>query len=67
MDSQVDKETLNKLLENDMVSLSGGELGINLLGPHLHAHYQEDAHHKTFLNTGLITGQTTNPQHHKHC
>ena len=52
MDSQVGKETLNKLLENDMVSLSGGELGINLLGPDLHAHYQEDAHHKTFLNTG---------------
>ena len=66
MDSQVDKETLNKLLENDMVSLSGGELDINLLGPDWHAHYQEDAHHKTFLNTGWITGQPTNPQHHKH-
>ena len=52
MDSQVDKETLNKLLENDMVSLSGGELDINLLGPDLHAHYQQDAHHKTYLNTG---------------
>ena len=52
MDSQVDKETLNKLLENDMVSLSYGELDINLLGPDWHAHYQEDAHHKTFLNTG---------------
>ena len=50
MDSQVDKETLNKLLENDMVSLSCGD--INLLGPDLHAHYQEDGHHKTFLNTG---------------
>ena len=32
MDSQVDSETLNNLLENDMISLSGAESDIDLLG-----------------------------------
>ena len=32
MDSQVDSETLNSLLENDIISLSGGESDKDLLG-----------------------------------
>ena len=35
MDSQVDSETLNNLLENDIISLSGGESDKDLLGSDL--------------------------------
>ena len=42
IDSQVDSETLNNLLENDMISLSGGESDIDLLGSDPDTNSQED-------------------------
>ena len=42
MDSQVDSGTLNNLLENDMISLSGGESTIDLLGSDLDINSRED-------------------------
>ena len=42
MDSQVDSETLNNLLENDMISLSGGESDIDLLGSDPYTNSRED-------------------------
>ena len=42
MDSQVDNETLNNLLENDMISLNGGESDIDLLGSDPYTNSRED-------------------------
>ena len=42
MDSQIDSETLNNILENDMISLSGGESDANLLGPDVDVNSHED-------------------------
>ena len=42
MDSKADSETLNNLLENDMIPLSGEESDIDLLGPDPDINSQED-------------------------
>ena len=42
MDSQVDSETLNNLLENDIISLSGGESDKDLLGSDPDTNSRED-------------------------
>ena len=42
MDSQANSETFNNLLENDMISLSGGESDIDLLGSDPDTNSQED-------------------------
>ena len=42
MDSQVDSENLSNLLENDKISLSGGESDIDLLGSDSDTNPQED-------------------------
>ena len=42
MDSQVDNEILNNLLENDMISLSGGESDIDFLGSDPDTNSRED-------------------------
>ena len=42
MDSKADSEILNNLLEDDMISLSGGESDIDLLGPDPDINSQED-------------------------
>lgn len=51
MDNQVDSETLNKLLENDMISLSGGKSDTDLRETDPDANSQEDVcTTETFLN-----------------
>ena len=42
MDSQMNSELLNKVLEDDMISLRGGESDVDLLGPDLSLDLQED-------------------------
>ena len=42
MDSQMNSELLDKILEDDMISLSGSESDVSLLGPDLGLHLEED-------------------------
>ena len=42
MDSQIDSEILDNILENHIISLSGGESDIDLLGPDLGLNLHED-------------------------
>ena len=42
MDSQIDSEMLDNILENDIILLIGGESDINLLGPDLGLDLYED-------------------------
>ena len=63
MDSQVDSETLNNLLENDMISLSGGESDIDLMGSDPDTNYREDMRttkHFSILDKLLASSTTRN-------
>ena len=44
MDSQTDSETLNNILENDMILIRGGESDTDFLGPDLDVNCCEDIH-----------------------
>ena len=53
MDSQVDSETLNNLLENDMISLNGGESDIDLLGSDPYTNSREDMRNKKIFQSWM--------------
>ena len=64
MESQMDSELLDKILEDDMISLSGGESDVDLLGPDLSLDLEEDLDtKKKIFHYRRTNGWPTDPLH----
>lgn len=61
MGKQMNRELLNKILEEDMISLSSDESDVDVLGPDLILDLEEDL--DTIFHYRQINGRPTNPPH----
>lgn len=61
MGKQMNSELLNKILEEDMISLSSDESDVDLLWPDLILDLEEDL--DTIFHYRQINGKPTNPPH----